>query len=108
LGEAASWLHGYDSKVLKQVEIEVKYQGYIERELRRAETFAQSENKPIPSWLGYRDVVGLSHEATEKLSRVQPRSIGQAARVPGITPADVSSILIHLEKRARMVRTRER
>jgi tRNA uridine 5-carboxymethylaminomethyl modification enzyme len=107
LAEDAEWLLKYDTKVLKQVEIGVKYQGYIERETKRAEDFARSESKPIPAWLDYRDVVGLSREATEKLGRVKPRSIGQAARIPGITPADVSSVLIHLGKRARTVRARE-
>jgi tRNA uridine 5-carboxymethylaminomethyl modification enzyme len=95
------WLREFDSKVLTQVETEVKYQGYIERELKRAQDIDRKERKEIPAWLDYTRVAGLSREATEKLSRVQPRSIGQAARVPGITPADLSSVLIHIEKRAR-------
>jgi tRNA uridine 5-carboxymethylaminomethyl modification enzyme len=103
LAEDEPWLNRFEGRVLTQVETEVKYQGYIERELRRAQDLDRKERKPIPPWLDYTRVTGLSREATEKLSRVQPRSIGQAARVPGITPADVSSVLIHIEKRARMV-----
>jgi tRNA uridine 5-carboxymethylaminomethyl modification enzyme len=107
LREVAPHLSGYDPKVLRQVETEIKYEGYIQRELRRAKDLARNGKKPIPARLDYHDVTGLSREAMEKLSRIQPRSIGQAARVPGITPADVSSLLIHLGKRARMVRNRE-
>jgi tRNA uridine 5-carboxymethylaminomethyl modification enzyme len=58
--------------------------------------------------LDYAVVASLSLEATEKLSRVRPRSIGQAARIPGITPADISSVLIHLAKQARMGAQKER
>jgi tRNA uridine 5-carboxymethylaminomethyl modification enzyme len=100
--ERAPWLSAYDAKVLTQVETEVKYEGYIRRELKRAQDLCRKERKVIPAWLDYAAVPGLSREATEKLSRVRPRSIGQATRVPGITPADISSVLIHLEKQARM------
>jgi tRNA uridine 5-carboxymethylaminomethyl modification enzyme len=102
--ELGPWLAQYEGKLLMQVETEVKYEGYIERETRRARDLSRKEAKRIPSWLDYSDIPGLSREATEKLSRVRPKSIGHAARVPGITPADVSSLLIHLEKHARMVR----
>lgn len=107
LREIAPWLSDYDPRALRQAETEIKYEGYIQRELRRAKDLARHGRKAIPARLDYHAVIGLSREATEKLSRVQPRSLGQAARVPGITPADVSSVLIHLEKRARMVRNRE-
>lgn len=107
LREIAPWLSDYDPRALRQAETEIKYEGYIQRELRRAKDLARHGRKAIPARLDYHAVIGLSREATEKLSRVQPRSIGQAARVPGVTPADVSSVLIHLEKRARMVRNRE-
>jgi tRNA uridine 5-carboxymethylaminomethyl modification enzyme len=92
---------------LEQVEAEVKYEGYIERELKRAADLDRKGRRPIPARLDYHDVVGLSREATEKLSNIRPRSIGQAARVPGITPADVSSVLIHLEKHSGRARTKE-
>jgi tRNA uridine 5-carboxymethylaminomethyl modification enzyme len=90
--------------VLDQVETEIKYEGYIRREHRRARDLVRKEGRTIPAWVDYSQIHGLSREATEKLSRVRPTSIGQAARVPGITPADVSTVLIHLEKQARAVR----
>jgi tRNA uridine 5-carboxymethylaminomethyl modification enzyme len=99
----APWLAEYEPRVLSQVETEVKYEGYIKRELRRARDLNRKEGKQIPGWLDYNSVPGLSLEATEKLSHVRPRSIGQAARVPGVTPADVSSVLIHIEKQSRML-----
>jgi tRNA uridine 5-carboxymethylaminomethyl modification enzyme len=104
LTQVAPWLSGYDREVLDQVETEIKYEGYIGREKRRAQQLTHREQRAIPAWVDYKDVPGLSHEATEKLTRVRPASIGQAARVPGITPADVSTLLIHLEKQARAVR----
>lgn len=96
--EVAPWLKEYGEKVLRRVEVEVKYEGYIARELRRAEQLAKSEERSIPPWLDYRQIHGLSTEAVEKLNRVRPVSIGQASRIPGVTPADLSSILIHLAK----------
>jgi tRNA uridine 5-carboxymethylaminomethyl modification enzyme len=100
----APWLSGYDNRVLDQVETEIKYEGYISRERRRARDLTRKEQRTIPAWVDYSKVHGLSREATEKLTRVKPKSIGQAGRVPGITPADVSTVLIHLEKQARTVR----
>jgi tRNA uridine 5-carboxymethylaminomethyl modification enzyme len=96
-GEVA-WLSDYDKRVLFQVETEVKYDGYIQREARRARNLSEKENKEIPEWVEYEEIAGLSSEAQEKLDGVRPRSIGQASRVPGITPADLASVLIHVEK----------
>lgn len=101
LRSVAPWLAEYEPRILSQVETQVKYEGYIKRELRRARDLSRKEGKRIPGWLDYASVPGLSLEATEKLGNVRPRSIGQAARVPGITPADVSSVLIHIEKQRR-------
>jgi len=92
----------YGPEVLSRVEIEVKYEGYIRREVAWARDLKRKEGKLIPGRLDYASVPGLSLEATEKFSRVRPRSIGQAARVPGITPADISTVLIHVEKERRM------
>jgi len=97
----APGLAEYGPEVLKRVEIGVKYEGYIRREVAHARNLNQKESKRIPDRLDYTSVPGLSSEATEKLSLVRPRSIGQAARVPGITPADVSTVLIHIEKERR-------
>jgi len=94
----AHWLEAYDRRALFQAETEVKYNGYIQREARRARNLSEKEGKEIPEWIDYKEVAGLSREAQEKLGRVRPGSIGQASRVPGITPADVASVLIHIEK----------
>jgi len=91
----------YGTEVLSRVETEVKYEGYIRREITEAHDLRRKEGKRIPDRLDYACVPGLSLEATEKFRLVRPRSIGQAARVPGITPADISTILIHIEKELR-------
>ncbi len=96
--EDAPWLTTYGDKILFQAETGIKYNGYIQREARRARSHSELENQEIPDWVEYEDVVSLSTEAKEKLAGVRPRSIGQASRIPGITPADVASMLIHIEK----------
>jgi tRNA uridine 5-carboxymethylaminomethyl modification enzyme len=83
--------------VAQHVEIEVKYRGYISREHGRIEQLNRHEDARLPSDLDYTDVHGLSTEATEKLCTVRPRTIGQAGRIPGISPADVAVLLIHLK-----------
>ena len=107
LQDLAPWLKAYPEELLDQVEVEVKYEGYIERELQRARDLGRKEHKKIPSSLDYGSVPGLSREAQEKFGRIRPASIGQAARVPGITPADVTSVLIHMAKQdmAKAIRT---
>ena len=94
----APWLATYGTRVRFRAETEIKYDGYIQREARRARNLIDKENKEIPEWVDYAEVASLSREAQEKLTGVRPRSIGQASRVPGITPADVASVLIHIEK----------
>jgi tRNA uridine 5-carboxymethylaminomethyl modification enzyme len=102
LAGAAPWLDEYDSRLLIRAETEIKYEGYIQREAGKARDLRRKGRKVIPPQLDYAAVAGLSLEATEKLSRVRPGSIGQASRIPGITPADLSSVLIHLAKQARL------
>jgi tRNA uridine 5-carboxymethylaminomethyl modification enzyme len=99
--EDAPWLETHGGKVLFRAETEVKYDGYIQREVRYARKLIHKESKEIPNWVDYAEVASLSREAQEKLAGVRPGSIGQASRVPGITPADVASVLIHIEKGSR-------
>jgi tRNA uridine 5-carboxymethylaminomethyl modification enzyme len=99
IARLATWLEAYDERVLARTEIEVKFEGYIRREAARAEHLDRKEHTRIPAGLDYGSVPGLSREAREKLGRIKPASIGQAARVPGITPADVTSVLIHMARR---------
>ena len=87
------------SQVAGQLEIQARYQGYIERQSRDIERQRRQQSMPLPAGLDYSRVQGLSNEVREKLSRVRPASIGQASRIAGVTPAAVSLLLIHLKKR---------
>jgi len=86
--------------VAEHVEIEVKYRGYISRERGRIEQLGRHENSGLPRDLDYTLVHGLSTEAGQKLSDIRPRTIGQAGRIPGVSPADVGVLLIHLKSRS--------
>ena len=88
-----------DPTVSDQVEIQIKYEGYISRQQADIERLRQNENRPLPVDLDYDAVGGLSNEITEKLKAVRPETIAQASRIQGVTPAAVSQLLIHLKKR---------
>jgi tRNA uridine 5-carboxymethylaminomethyl modification enzyme len=88
-------------QVLLQVDVQAKYAGYIERQADEIERQRRNEETALPENLDYAEVRGLSTEARQRLSEVRPATLGQAARVPGITPAAVSLLLIHLKKRSR-------
>lgn len=83
--------------VIEQVEIEIKYEGYISRQLKQVSQFKKMENKKIPENLDYHDVKSLRLEARQKLMDRRPVSIGQASRISGVSPADISVLLIYLE-----------
>lgn len=84
--------------VIEQVEIEIKYEGYIERQLRQVEQFKKMERKKIPADIDYDSVPSLRIEARQKLKSFHPMSIGQASRISGVSPADVSVLLVYLEQ----------
>ena len=84
--------------VITQVEIEIKYEGYIQRQLRQVEQFKKMEKKLIPPSLDYDNVKSLRLEARQKLKSFHPVSIGQASRISGVSPADISVLLIYLEQ----------
>jgi len=84
-----------------EVEIEAKYEAYIERQRAQVEKFQRMEQRLIPEDFDYSAVRGIRAESREKLSKVRPRSIGQASRVSGVTPADLSVLVVHLEVRRR-------
>ena len=86
------------SGVIEQVEIEIKYEGYIERQLRQVEQFKKMEKKKIPADLDYDDVPSLRLEARQKLKSFHPISVGQASRISGVSPADISVLLVYLEQ----------
>ena len=85
--------------VVEQVNINIKYQGYIERELRQVEHFKKLEKKLIPDDIDYDEVGSLRLEARQKLKNFRPRSIGQASRISGVSPADITVLLVYLEAR---------
>ncbi|MGQ9603339.1 MAG: tRNA uridine-5-carboxymethylaminomethyl(34) synthesis enzyme MnmG [bacterium] len=94
----APWLSEYSEDVLTRVEIEIKYEGYISREIKKIELQKKNEQRLIPQWLDFRSIPGLSLEAVDKLSRIRPVSIGQASRISGVNPSDIANILIFLAK----------
>ena len=83
--------------VIEQVEIEIKYEGYIQRQLRQVEQYKKMEKKKIPEQIDYDDVPSLRLEARQKLKIYHPVSVGQASRISGVSPADISVLLIYLE-----------
>ena len=89
------------SEVQEQVEIEVKYEGYFQRQREQIERFKQMENKKIPGNFNYTPVTSISTEAREKLQRIQPRSLGQAFRISGVSPSDISALTVILFSRKR-------
>ena len=90
-------------EIKKQVEIQVKYEGYIHQQMQMAEKLKKIEGKRIPSGFEYSSVNGLSREVLSKLQEIRPENLGQASRIPGITPAAVSLLMVAIErlKRAR-------
>ena len=84
--------------VKEQVNIELKYEGYIKRQLRQVEQYKKLENKKIPDDIDYDDVYSLRKEAVQKLKELRPASVGQASRISGVSPADISVLLIYLGK----------
>jgi tRNA uridine 5-carboxymethylaminomethyl modification enzyme len=86
---------------LKSVEIEIKYAGYLDQQQRAIDRLKKAEQRRIPDWFDYRAVSGLSREMQEKLGKVIPQTLGQASRIPGVTPAAVSLINVYIEIQAR-------
>ena len=85
-----------DQNIFEQVEVEIKYEGYISKQLSQVEQMRKLENKKLPLDMDYNNIIGLRLEAREKLNKIKPISIGQASRISGVSPADVSVLLIWL------------
>ena len=84
--------------VIEQVNINIKYDGYIKRQMHQVDQFRKLEGKRIPEDLNYQDVPSLRIEARQKLSQIRPLSVGQASRISGVSPADISVLLVYLEQ----------
>jgi tRNA uridine 5-carboxymethylaminomethyl modification enzyme len=88
-----------DRNIFEQVEIEVKYQGYIDKQLKQVEQMKKLEQKKLPTDFDYTEILGLRLEAQEKLNKIKPLNIGQASRISGVSPADINVLLIWLSQR---------
>ncbi|MDG1783585.1 MAG: tRNA uridine-5-carboxymethylaminomethyl(34) synthesis enzyme MnmG, partial [Porticoccaceae bacterium] len=89
-----------DSKIAQQVEIDAKYSGYISRQQDEIDRLQRHENTAIPDGFDYSNIKGLSNEVKQKLSDALPKTLARAARVPGVTPAAISLLLVQLKKKA--------
>jgi tRNA uridine 5-carboxymethylaminomethyl modification enzyme len=87
-----------EKSVGEQIEIDIKYAGYIDRQKEDVERLKRNESTVIPTDFSYQDVHGLSNEATAKLEEMKPNNLGMASRIQGVTPASLSLILIYLKK----------
>ena len=90
----------------QQVEISITYEGYIKKQLEQVEKMKKLEEKLIPESIDYALVANLRDEAREKLADIRPISIGQAARISGVSPADISVLMIYLEQQKRIEETK--
>ena len=88
----------FSEEVIEQVEISIKYEGYIKKAEKDAEKLINLENKKIPEDINYDDIHNIASEAKQKLKEVKPTSIGQALRISGVNPADISILMIYLKK----------
>jgi tRNA uridine 5-carboxymethylaminomethyl modification enzyme len=100
-GASAASLSSQSRAELKSIETEIKYEGYLRQQDKAIERLKKSEQRNIPEWFNYRAVSGLSREMQEKLTKVQPRTLGQASRIPGVTPAAVSLVNVFIEIQGR-------
>ncbi len=92
----------YDEEVKEQVEIIIKYEGYIKKALKEAEKMIRLEKMKIPTDFSYDEVPNLASEAKQKLQQIKPTSIGQATRISGVNPADIAILSVFLKKRGRL------
>jgi tRNA uridine 5-carboxymethylaminomethyl modification enzyme len=91
-------IKNFDELIKKQIEIEIKYEGYIEKQNQEVEKLKKIENIKIPENFNFKDIPGLTKEVQQKLDKIKPNSLGQASRISGITPAGLSVLLIYLKK----------
>lgn len=87
-----------EDEIGEEVEIQVKYEGYVRRQIQQVERFKKLEQKLIPRAFNYNSVPGFSREVREKFNKVRPETVGQASRISGVTPAAISLLLVAIEK----------
>ena len=86
---------------ITQLEVQLKYEGYIQKQLQQVERYKKLESRKLDENLSYADIEGLRIEAVQKLSQIRPASLGQASRISGVSPADINVIMVYLEKKRR-------
>ncbi|WP_338833661.1 tRNA uridine 5-carboxymethylaminomethyl modification enzyme MnmG [Moorella humiferrea] len=89
------------AEITQEIEMILKYEGYIAKEKAQVEKMLKLEGRPLPEGINYRAIKGLSRESVDQLERVRPCSLGQAARIPGVTPADIAVLMVYLEQKRR-------
>ena len=97
-GHLPGKLDGIKRSTVDEIEASVKYAGYIERQRTDIERLQKNENTKIPNTVDYQNVIGLSNEVKQKLSEARPQSLARASRLPGVTPAAISLLMVHLKK----------
>jgi tRNA uridine 5-carboxymethylaminomethyl modification enzyme len=101
LGEIDEDMPKLDRETAEQIDIRIKYEGYIRKQLQQAEQFKKLENKKIPQGIDFTAIKGLSLEARQKLNNINPANLGQASRISGVSPADVSVLMVYIEQMRR-------
>ena len=96
-GRQDGQLPAQERNELKTVETEIKYAGYLDQQKKAIEKLKKAEQRGIPEWFDYGQVSGLSREMQEKLTRVRPSTLGQASRIPGVTPAALTLVNVYIE-----------
>ena len=94
------WGAGVDSAIAARVEVEIKYEGYIRRQMEQIESVRREGERRIPGDMVYQGLTGLRLEAREKLERVRPETVGQASRIPGVSPSDIAQLVLILAAKA--------
>jgi len=94
-GAMAPWS---SEKVRQQVEVQIRYDGYLKRQLSEINRFERMERRPLPADFDYDAIAGLGTESRQKLKTIQPATLGQASRIPGVTPSDIQLLMVHLER----------
>jgi tRNA uridine 5-carboxymethylaminomethyl modification enzyme len=91
-------LNNYDKETIEQAEIKIKYESYFEKELEIVDKMRKMEDKEINPEFNYQNLVSLSKEAREKLMKIKPRTLGQASRISGVSPSDISVLMVHIAR----------
>jgi tRNA uridine 5-carboxymethylaminomethyl modification enzyme len=91
-------LSAFDKETIEQAEIKIKYESYFEKEIEIVERMKKMEDREINTEFDYHKLISLSKEAREKLMRIKPRTLGQASRISGVSPSDISVLMVHITK----------